>query len=362
MNPSFPRFRLTEDYTISRVLKGGWQLAGGHGPVNEPQAIEDMREFVEAGVTTFDCADIYTGVEALIGRFLKAYGGAMASGELPSVQIHTKCVPDLALLSRLTKGYTETLIDRSLRRLGVERLDLVQFYWWDFSIPGFLDLAGHLVDLQKAGKIRYLGVTNINGEQLRMLLDAGIPILSNQVQYSLLDRRPREDLLDLCQRNDIHLLCYGSVAGGFLTDRYLGAGEPMEPLENRSLTKYKLIIDEFGGWDLFQELLSSLRSIADRYGVGIGEVAVQYILQQPGVAGAIVGARNNRHLDGIRNLSNFALADEDLSRIEAILDRSQGPRGPVYGLESQKDGKHGRIMRYNLNQESMDPPDPSVLS
>lgn len=356
MSSFFPRIALTPDYSISRVLKGGWQLAGGHGNVDERQAIEDMRAFVEAGITTFDCADIYTGVETLIGRFLKICRPAMASGELPEVQIHTKCVPDLDALPRLTKTYTEALIDRSLRRLGVERLDLVQFFWWDFSVPGFLDLAGHLVDLQKAGKVRYLGVTNINGEKLRLLLEEGIRVVSNQVQYSLLDRRPEEDLLDLCVQHDIRLFCYGSVAGGFLSDRYLGVREPEEPLENRSLTKYKLIIDEFGGWDLFQELLRTLRSIADRYGVGIGEVVVRYMLQQPMVAGVIVGARNIRHLEGICKLTAFELIPGDIERIEALIGRSKGPLGPVYGLESQRQGKHGRIMKYNLNQGLPAPP------
>ncbi|NIN67522.1 MAG: aldo/keto reductase, partial [Anaerolineae bacterium] len=83
----------------------------------------------------------------------------------------------------------EASIDGSLLRLGVDRLDLVQFHWWDYDVPGYLDAAGWLADLLTAGKIRALGVTNFDTYHLRELVGAGIPIVSNQTQYSLLDRR-----------------------------------------------------------------------------------------------------------------------------------------------------------------------------
>ena len=121
------RFELATSYTISRIIKGGWHLAGGHGKISEQQALEDMEAFVRAGISTFDCADIYTGVEELIGRFLKSRKERFQSGDLPEVQIHTKYVPDYDMLHRLTREDTTRIIDRSLLRLGVERLDLVQF-------------------------------------------------------------------------------------------------------------------------------------------------------------------------------------------------------------------------------------------
>ena len=157
------RIELQPGYAISRIIKGGWHLAGGHGVVDERQAIEDMRAFVEAGVTTFDCADIYIGVEELIGKFIKQNKDAFTAGDLTPVQIHTKYVPDSDALSTLTKAETVGIIDRSLQRLCVERLDLVQFAWWDYAIPGYIETALHLTDLQKEGKIRYLGVTNFMG-------------------------------------------------------------------------------------------------------------------------------------------------------------------------------------------------------
>ena len=348
---SIERIEVQPGYSISRVIKGGWHLAGGHGAVDESQAIEDMRAFVERGITTFDCADIYTGVEEMIGKFLKKFKSNFTSGDLPSVQIHTKYVPDYNALSSLTKKDTEDIINRSLKRLNVERLDLVQFAWWDFKIPGYIEVGQHLADLQKQGKIRYIGVTNFNGKYLKEMLDAEIPIVTNQVQYSVLDLRPERDLQKLANANKIFLLCYGVVAGGFLSDRYLSTSEPTEPFENRSLVKYKLIIDEFGGYDLFQQLLNVLGTIGKKYNVGITEVASRYILQKQTVAGIIIGVRNQNHLARLLKLSSFNLDNEDFEMIHNVTSKAQGPKGPVYELEGLKEGKHGSIMRYNLNKQ-----------
>lgn len=349
MTAPFPRFPLQPGYTISRVLKGGWQLAGGHGIIDSATALDDMRAFVECGITTFDCADIYTGVETLIGRFLRRHKDALADGTLPQVQVHTKYVPDLDRLSSLSGNDTSKIIDRSLQRLGVDRLDLVQFHWWDYAIPGYVETAGHLSDLQRAGKILYIGVTNFDSARLRQILKTGIRVVSNQVQYSLLDHRPEEDLAALADEYGLQLLCYGSLAGGFLSDRYLGVPPPPEPMENRSLTKYRLIIDEFGGWERFQQLLRGLQVIAEKHRVGISEIACAYVLTKPHVAGVIIGARNRRHLSRIRKLAEVELDDHDLSRIRNLIADAPGPKGPVYSLERDRSGPHGRIMKYNLN-------------
>jgi len=352
MQSTLPRTQLTPDYSISRIIKGGWHLAGGHGTIDAEAAIEDMYAFVRAGVTTFDCADIYTGVETLIGAFLSRYREAFRSGELPAVQIHTKYVPDYNALANLRKADTERIIDRSLRRLGVERLDLVQFAWWDYQFPGYVEAALHLAELQQAGKIRYLGLTNFDAAHIQEMLDAGVSFIANQTQYSILDHRPEVDTNALMASEQMHYLCYGVLAGGFLTDRYLGASDPTPPLENRSLTKYRLIIDEFGGYALFQEALQVLRRIADKHQVDIAAVASRYILQKPLVGGLIIGARNRRHLDKIPLVMQFALDAEDLEAIRSVVDRAAGPGGPVYDLERDKTGRHGLIMKYNLNDDS----------
>lgn len=347
---AIPRIQLNDHYSISRIIKGGWHLAGGHGIIEEQTAIEDMYAFVKAGVTTFDCADIYTGVETLIGKFLKKYQSAFQNGELGKVQIHTKYVPDYNALGSLKKEDTTAIIDRSLKRLGVEQLDLVQFAWWNYEIPGYVEAAMHLAELQKAGKIRFLGVTNFDGTHLQEILDAGVPILTNQVQYSVLDQRVEDDLNPIGKQQGIYYLCYGVIAGGFLSNRYLGLPDPEGPMENRSLTKYRLIIDEFGGYELFQELLQVLQTVARQYEVGIAEVATKYILDQPLVAGAIIGARNQKHLAKLQRINAFQLSPDDNQKIQALIAQSQGPLGPFYALERDKTGKHGRIMKYNLNE------------
>ncbi len=344
------RVQLKPDYSISNIIKGGWHLAGGHGNIDESDAIEDMRLFVEAGITTFDCADIYTGVEELIGKFLRKYKSAFDMEELSKIQIHTKYVPDYDALSSLKKEDTERVIDRSLKRLGVERLDLVQFAWWDYQFDGYVETALHLSEIQKKGKIRFLGATNFDTYHLEKILDAGVDLLTHQVQYSALDLRPEQKQVQLAKNHNFSFLCYGSVAGGFLSDKYVGIREPKEPLENRSLTKYKLIIDEFGNWDYFQELLSCLRAIADKYEVDIAEVAIKYIMLKNEVSGVIVGARNSIHLAKLQRIDSIALTEDEICEIDIFSKNSKGPNGPVYDLERDKTGRHGSIMKYNLNQ------------
>ena len=351
--PTVERYRLAPRYTISRVIKGGWQLAGGHGPIDREQALHDMLLYVEKGITTFDCADIYTGVERLIGEFIRRHQTALRNGTLPNVQVHTKYVPNLDTLSTLTRKDVQATVDRSLERLGIECLDLVQFHWWDYDVPGYIEAALHLSALRDAGKIRQIGVTNFDVAHLAELLEAGIPVVSNQVQYSVLDHRPERAMVEFCERHGIALLCYGTVAGGFLSDRYLNAPEPELPCKNRSLTKYKLIIDEFGGWELFQQLLMTMKEISLRHGASIATVATRYILQKKRVGTAIVGARHARHLPDTLRLFSFMLSEKEISAIERVTSQATGPEGHIYGLERVKGGKHAAIMKYDLGQTRM---------
>jgi aryl-alcohol dehydrogenase-like predicted oxidoreductase len=158
-------------------------------------------------------------------------------------------------------------------------------------------------------------------------------------------------MVELCERRGMSLLCYGTLAGGFLSDRYLGVPEPKPPFENRSLTKYKLIIDDFGGWELFQELLATLRKVADRHDATLAAVATRYVLQRAGVAAAIVGVRHARHLPDTLRLFSFDLDKEDVAAIRQVTDRGEGPVGDVYSVERIKSGKHAVIMKVNLNKE-----------
>ena len=344
------RIALAPDHEISRVIRGGWQMAGGHGAVDRRRAVDDMIAFADAGITTFDCADIYTGVEELIGAFRRDYANRRGTEALARIRVHTKYVPDLDLLPRVSRLDVEEVIDRSLRRLGAERLDLVQFHWWDYAVPGSLRVAHLLDDLRRAGKIRHVGGTNFDTEHLAAMVDSGVPLLSMQVQYSLLDRRPEKAMRAAAAARGVALLCYGTVAGGFLGDRWLGEREPEGPLENRSLIKYKLVIDDLGGWDLFQALLATLRGIADRHHSDIATVASAAMLARPGVAAVIVGARNRDHLAANLAISDLALDADDLGAISAVVAEARSLAGDVYTLERDRSGRHGAIMKYNLNR------------
>jgi aryl-alcohol dehydrogenase-like predicted oxidoreductase len=345
-------FTLAPGYEISRIIRGGWQLAGGHGPVETGRAVADLLACAEAGLLAFDCADIYTGVEELLGACRREYIRKHGEAAARRLKIHTKFVPDLDLLPVLRKTDVRAVIDRSLGRLGMERLDLVQFHWWDYGIDGYIDAALWLKDLQREGKIDQLGGTNFDTPRTAEMLKAGVPLVSMQVQYSLLDARPENGLIDLCRRNGVHLLCYGSVAGGFLSDAWLAKPEPKPPFENRSLTKYKLIIDDFGGWELFQALLHALRRIADRRLADIATVASRAILDRPQVAAVIVGGRNRSHLASNLAILDLSLLPADQAEIAEILSRRLGPQGDTFSLERDREGRHGSIMKYNLSRQA----------
>jgi aryl-alcohol dehydrogenase-like predicted oxidoreductase len=344
-------FEIAPGYVITRVIKGGWQLAGGHGSIDSARAIAEMAAFYDAGITTFDCADIYTGVEEMIGAFRKAHVARHGRAALDRLRVHTKFVPDLAVLPTITRQYVADTIDRSCARLGVERLDLVQFHWWDYRAERWIDTALWLKELQQAGKIDRLSGTNFDTARLDAFADAGVRFATMQVQYSVLDARAENGLVEACRRYGTQILCFGTVAGGFLSERWLGAAEPAHPLENRSLTKYKLIIDEFGGWALFQDLLAALARVGARHGVGIGAVASRWAIDRPQVAAAIVGARNADHLAENLKVGALRLTEADRAEIGAVLAHRKGPTGDVYDLERDSGGRHATIMKYNLNAD-----------
>jgi aryl-alcohol dehydrogenase-like predicted oxidoreductase len=342
-------YELSPGYQISRVIRGGWQLAGGHGAIDRAQAVNDLIAAFDAGITTYDCADIYTGVEELIGAARLKLASDRGLDVAAKMKVHTKLVPDLEVLPRISRDYIRGIVEQSLKRLKTERIDLVQFHWWDYAQTAYVDAMGWLNEMRIEGKVRNLGTTNFDTQRLTEILSAGIPLVSQQLQYSVLDQRPLNHLTKLAVDNNVKFLCYGSVAGGFLSDKWLGVPEPDMPLENRSLIKYKLIIDDFGGWDLFQHLLQTLKLIGDRHGTDLATIASAWVLEQPQVAAVIVGARNQAHALANAKIMDVALSAEDRAAIKTIVDQSGGPLGDVYTLERDRHGRHGAIMHYNLN-------------
>ncbi|MDX1389778.1 MAG: aldo/keto reductase, partial [Acidobacteriota bacterium] len=188
------RYELAPGYTVPRIVAGGWQLSRSHRgtTLDVEAAVGELRKLVDAGIDTFDCGDIYTGVERLLGRLRQVS---------PRIRIHTKLVPDRDDLAALDKRIVERIVDRSLRRLGVERLDMVQLHWWDYGVPGYVETAVWLDELRRGGKIHLLGVTNFDVVHLGEIIEAGVPIVSNQVQYSLLDHRPERGTVGFCREH-----------------------------------------------------------------------------------------------------------------------------------------------------------------
>jgi aryl-alcohol dehydrogenase-like predicted oxidoreductase len=321
--PAASRFQFAPDLTICRVLNGMWQVSGGHGVIEAGRAVDEMFAYHDTGFTTWDLADHYGPAEDFIGEFRRRFVVRNGAERLSEIQAFTKWVPYPA---RMTRRTVEDAVGISLSRMGVECLDLLQFHWWDYGNASYLDALKHLADLQHDGKIRRLALTNFDTERLRVIADHGIPIVSNQVQYSIVDRRPEARMAAFCADHPMTLLAYGTLLGGLLSEKYLGRPEPQRAeLDTASLRKYKNMIDTWGGWTLFQELLAVLKQIADRHRVSIANVGVRYILDRPAVAGVIVGARLGvaRHLADNSRVFDFALDPEDQAMIEAVLTKSR---------------------------------------
>jgi len=316
-------YQLAPDLTICRIVNGMWQVAGGHGYIDHKLAIEDMIRYHDAGFTSWDLADIYGPAEDFIGDFRRKLSALKGEEELNKVQALTKWVPQPRII---TRSIVDESIQRSLRRMGVSSLDLLQFHWWDYNNPYYMDALKYLSDLRDKGIVKHLGLTNFDTERMQIMVDSDIQIVSNQVQYSIIDRRPEVKMIPFCIKHNISLLAYGSICGGLMSERYLGRTQPpsIADLDTLSLRKYKKMIDAWGGWTLFQELLSTLNRIAQKCNVSIANVATRYILDKAAVAGVIIGARLgiSDHISNNALVFNFSLDKSDYNDIEAVCTRS----------------------------------------
>lgn len=310
------RVALAPGLTIARALTGLWQVADlekDGAPLDPERAADAMAPYADAGLTTFDMADHYGSAEVIAGVFRRR----RAPGE---VQLLTKWVPEPGPVTRAT---VEAAVDRARSRLGVERIDLLQFHTWAYDDPSWMDALFHLQDLKDEGAIGALGLTNFDAAHLRVACAAGVAIATNQVAYSLLDRRAAGDMVDVCARYGVQLLGYGTVAGGLLSERWLGAPDPAAGggLETWSHMKYRRFVEAAGGWGVFQDLLRAVKQVADAHGVAMATVASRFVLEQPHVAGVIVGARlgKSAHVEDTLKLFAFELTEADRAVLDAAL-------------------------------------------
>jgi aryl-alcohol dehydrogenase-like predicted oxidoreductase/enamine deaminase RidA (YjgF/YER057c/UK114 family) len=326
------RTALAPGLEISRIVTGLWQVADQERDgraLDLDAAAAAMADYATAGFDSFDMADHYGSAEDIAGRCVRR----LAGGNRPRPALFTKWCP---VPGEMTPAVVRAAVQRSLDRLSVPRIDLLQFHWWTFEHPAYLDAMLELAALQAEGKIAHLGVTNFDTDHLRVLVKHGIKIASNQVCFSLLDRRAGEEMSAFCRENGVRLLAYGTLAGGLLSERWLAAPEPAAPaIADWSKMKYKRFVDAVGGWPVLQAVLAAAAQVAKKHGVSLANVATRWVLEQPAVAAIIVGARlgeREHRADNLR-LFSFALDDDDRAVIGRALSataRIPGDCGDEY--------------------------------
>lgn len=323
---------LAPGLTIARVLNGLWQVADleRDGNTLDPAvAAAAMAPYVDAGFTTFDMADHYGSAEVIAGHYRRhvATGDAKRDG----ATMLTKWVPKPGPISRAD---VREAVDRACARLQTARLDLLQFHAWHYPDPSWLDALGYLAELREEGLIGAIGVTNFDAAHLRVALASGLPIVSNQLSYSLIDRRAAGEMTAVCAEYGVKLLAYGTLAGGFLSERWLGAAEPAQPA-TWSQMKYRRFIEAAGGWACFQQVLQAVHQVAQRHSVSIPVIASRCMLDQPHVAGVILGTRLG-HADHVQeNLAIFRVRLDEtdhaaLAAAAQLLDPVPGGCGDEY--------------------------------
>ena len=327
---------------VSSLINGCWQLAGGHGNDVFEDIGSKLAAHAHAGFTTFDTADIYGPSEKILGDFSSQW---REEGHKP-VEILTKYVPNIFQV-KATPANVEAAIRKSMRNLQTTCLDSVQMHWWDYSIDGMVDAAKSLADLQAKGLIKQVAATNMSTTALAKMVDAGVPIASNQVQFSLLDCRPLNGMLQYCEARGIKLISYGSVAGGLLSDKHVTAPKeggifnigkaryPPVDLNTSSLKMYWGTVKQFGGQDLWRELLVVLSEVAVRHKVSVSNVALRWVMQQGNgdTVKPLVGLRGVSHIEDNSLVFSFTLTKGDMEQIDQVLSRSTGPKGDIYSFE-----------------------------
>lgn len=308
---------LAPDLRISRIVTGLWQIADmerDDRSLDLDDAARSMKAYTDAGLTTFDMADHYGSSEEIAGIFTRRHAGDT------DVQVLTKWVPKPGGSSRET---VREAVDRARERLQTDRIDLLQYHAWNYADASYLDDLFYLQELSDEGLIGHLGLTNFDTAHLRVVLASGIRIVSNQLCFSLLDQRAANDMSQLCAESGVKILAFGTLAGGFLTERWLAQPEPaMDSLSTWSQMKYKRYIDEAGGWDAFQELLGALQETAGRHGVSMANIASRFILDHPAVGAVIIGARlgQSEHIANNQQLLDVTTNDASWDAIRVALD------------------------------------------
>lgn len=259
---------LAPGLTISRALTGMWQIADleRSGQTLDPLITSlHMAPYLESGLTTFDMADHYGSAEIIAGTFRKKH----PLGK--DAVLFTKWVPKPG---KSSFHETKSAVELALDRMQMEQIPLLQYHAWNYLDPTWLDQLFWLKELKEEGLIGNLGVTNFDAAHLRIACASGIPIVSNQVSHSFLDDRASQEIADVCQAYPVKILAYGTLAGGFLSNKWLNSPEPeLSTSSTWSQMKYKRFIDAAGGWKAYQQALEILHDVAKKHHISVANVA-----------------------------------------------------------------------------------------
>jgi aryl-alcohol dehydrogenase-like predicted oxidoreductase/enamine deaminase RidA (YjgF/YER057c/UK114 family) len=307
-----------------RLVTGLWQVADQERDgrsLDHAAAARALAGYAADGFDAFDMADHYGGAELIYSRFRGAGGRAA---------VFTKWVPTPG---PMTREVVREGVGRSIERLGCVP-DLMQFHWWSFHHPAWIDALREMAAMREEGALRHIGVTNFDTDHLHVAIRHGVPVATNQVSFSLLDRRAAEEMSALCLANGVRLLAYGTLGGGFLSERWIGRDEPAEAdIADWSKMKYRRFIMAAGGWAPFQGLLREVGAIARRHGVSVSNVATRWVLDHPAVGAVIVGARltETEHRADNARVFSLTLDEEDRERLRhALPARIPGDCGDEY--------------------------------
>ncbi|KAG9228455.1 aldo/keto reductase-like protein [Amylocarpus encephaloides] len=302
---------------LPRMLMGLWQFSSpAWGTASRAKINLHFRKHVDAGFIAYDMADHYGDAEVTFGQFRSN------QADCHKIYCATKwCVFEP---TKVSKDLVDTKINERLTAINTSEVDLLQFHWQDYDDHQYVEVARMI---HESPHVRNFGLCNFDTQRMNEIVDSGVNVVSNQVQFSLVDLRPTFRMAESCRKRQVKLLTYGSLCGGFLAEKWLGKITPnlFDQQMTPSHRKYLEMITVWGGWPLFQQLLQVLFIVGQKYRVSVSSVALRWVLDHDYVGAVIIGARMgiSEHVEENLKVFAFRLDDEDKCLIREVLERSK---------------------------------------
>jgi aryl-alcohol dehydrogenase-like predicted oxidoreductase len=309
-----------------RLIRGGWQLHARAEPLDHARERAIMDALMAGGLTTFESADIYRGVDTLLREFTRERRARGLAPPRVHARISFPGEPDGGAIAAASAALRE--------RLG--EYDLVQVQARAIDARALARLARALASLEPS-----IGLMNVDADALDAVLAAGVKPRAVQAQCSLIDRRALVTLAPAAREAGVEVIAFGALCGGFLAERWRGAADPRDRAEH---PEYRAMVEEFGGWAALQRLLDALALVARRQASTISAVALAWVLAQPGITRSLIGVSSAERLPELARADTMTLAREDLAAIDAILREAPMPRGPVGAMERDPASAIGRAI------------------